>query len=81
MSRTASPGTGLVFDGKPASGGRLELGGLILEGSNPNRGTQAGPGAAQTPESGLGAGYLDLMELVQGHPLAMPTGKQIKHQL
>jgi tetratricopeptide (TPR) repeat protein len=47
------------------------LGGLILEGSNPNRGTQAGPGAAQTPESGLGAGYLDLMELVQGHPLAL----------
>ena len=52
-------------------GGRLELGGLILAGLMPNRGPGTGSGAPQTPESDLGTGYLKLMDLVEGHPLAM----------
>ena len=47
-------------------GDRIELGGLIL-----NRAAQATQDAPQVEESYLGTGYLELMDLVEGHPLAM----------
>ena len=55
---------------------RLELGGLIL-----NRGAQAATDAPQTPESHLGADYLGLMELVEGHPLAMQIALPILKEI
>ena len=47
-------------------GDRIELGGLVL-----NRPAQTNQDAPQVEESYLGTGYLELMDLVEGHPLAM----------